>query len=334
MSTSVSVIIPTFNRASYLPACFDSVLASGLPNLQVVVVDDGSTDNTAEVVRWYRSNVSSAVSYFEQRNAGPAAARNLGFRNSTGAYVCFLDSDDSWLPRGPASLLQALEAHREYGVAFGDTLMGNDGSGWTSFVETYGGAAFSCLPKRILDGEAVLLEKGPFFRQLAIRNVMFLGSLFLRRSAFERIGGFQESLCGAADWDLFLRLAAHFEVLYVSDVPVARYLKHDVAMSNDASHMNQEFMFALANVLEVAHLSAVDRQHVRRLLKRHRFDWAYQAYDAGRLDLARRRFVDAARRSGPSIDVLLYLLLSCAPTPLVQRIRTFKRFVLRRSDVC
>jgi glycosyltransferase involved in cell wall biosynthesis len=325
--TTVSVIIPTFNRAAYLPACIASIVNSGIPNLEILVVDDGSTDNTASVVR----SCGSSVRYVRQENAGPAAARNLGTLHSHGRYLCYLDSDDAWLSDGPAALFAALERHPRHFAAFGDTEMGSPEAGFASFIDTYGGAAFRALPSERLDDRLVLFRRGPLFRRMAIRNVMFLGSLMIRREAIEEVGGFHESLCGAADWDFFLRLAARFNVMHLVSPPVARYLKHESAMSNDASHMNRDFMLALAHVLEVVEtiddIPAADREHVRRLLRRHRFDWGYEAYDAGRMAEARRRFASAIRESGPSIKAIAYLALSCAPREVVQGVRRFKRLV-------
>src|SRR5262249_55410276 len=149
--------------------------------------------------------------------------------------------------------------------------------------------------------------------------------LLLRRSAIDQIGGFHESLCGAADWDFFLRLTSRFDVLHLPGVAASRYIKHEIGMSNDATHMNHDFMLALAHVLEVIErdgdVPEEDRAHVRQQLRRHQFDWGYHAYAAGHLHEARRRFAAAVRESGPSVKAVAYLALSCAPPQVVAKVR-------------
>src|SRR5947207_1339494 len=91
---SFSVIVPTFNRAKVLPEALDSIFMQGIPDVQVIVVDDGSIDNTEAVVAGY----GHRVCYVRQENSGAAAARNLGVDLATGCFISFLDSDDVWMP--------------------------------------------------------------------------------------------------------------------------------------------------------------------------------------------------------------------------------------------
>ena len=100
----VSVVIPTYNRLSVLPRALDSVFGQTLPALEVIVVDDGSTDGTAD---WVRANYPKAR-VIEQENRGVSAARNTGIRESCGQWLAFLDSDDSWLPKKLHEQVQAL----------------------------------------------------------------------------------------------------------------------------------------------------------------------------------------------------------------------------------
>jgi glycosyltransferase involved in cell wall biosynthesis len=90
----VSVILPTFNRARFLPDALESIFVQGVRNVQVVVVDDGSTDDTERIVAAY----GERVQYVRQENGGPAAARNTGLRFAEGRFISFLDSDDVWMP--------------------------------------------------------------------------------------------------------------------------------------------------------------------------------------------------------------------------------------------
>src|SRR5688572_7424654 len=106
MAPSVSVIIPTFNRAALVRQAIQSLQASGVPGVEVVIADDGSTEDIEAVAR----SIAGVV-YVRQANAGPAKARNTGFAASSGRYVCFLDSDDHWIPGAAARLVEQLDAN-------------------------------------------------------------------------------------------------------------------------------------------------------------------------------------------------------------------------------
>ncbi|HET7536321.1 MAG TPA: glycosyltransferase family A protein, partial [Candidatus Didemnitutus sp.] len=113
---TVSAIIPTYNRAHLLPAALASIFAQTQPVDEVIVVDDGSKDNTADVLRTY----GDRVRYIRQQNAGAGAARNHGMREARGDYVAFLDSDDLWMPEKNARQQELLRAHPEIDFLFGD----------------------------------------------------------------------------------------------------------------------------------------------------------------------------------------------------------------------
>ncbi len=108
--TTISLIIPAFNRAALIGATLDSVLAQTHPVSEVLVVDDGSTDNTREVVREYEKRSQGIIRLIQQKNVGPSAARNHGLSLCTGDYVAFLDADDLWLPRKIEKQLALLQS--------------------------------------------------------------------------------------------------------------------------------------------------------------------------------------------------------------------------------
>lgn len=315
----LSVIVPTFNRAPFLEACIASIRSSGIPDLEVIVVDDGSTDDTETIV----AGLAAPIRYVRQTNQGPAAARNLGVATSTGQFICFLDSDDVWLPEGPARLLALLQAYPQYGAAFGDASVGNHESGYASFFETFGGDAFRALPGTRIERDVKVIERHHLFRRLSTRNVMFLGSLMLRRECVADVGEFYA--CGTEDWDWFMRLVVSREVLCLERPRISKYLKHEVSITANGDRMNRDFMRALSHVQDVVDLDPEDRAHVAALLKVHRFDYGYAAYDRGQLEEARRRFADAMRESGVSVRPLLYFLLCSAPSSLVAGLRRLKQ---------
>lgn len=184
----VSVIIPTYNCARYLEEAIDSALAQTYPRVEVVVVDDGSTDNTEAVVRSY----GPRVRYVHQANAGTPSARNTGVAASTGELIALLDHDDRWLPEKLA--LQA--------PYFSDpTVVMVHGGGRVFDAET-GRITSEYLPEPEL-GTHDLLE----WCRVGCATVV------LRRSALEAAGPFDPSVPGADDWDMWIRISARGRVL-------------------------------------------------------------------------------------------------------------------------
>jgi glycosyltransferase involved in cell wall biosynthesis len=310
----VSVVIPTYNRAALVARGVASLRATGGANVEILVVDDGGTDDTERVVR------EAGATYVRQANAGPAAARNTGFKASRGRYVAFIDSDDEWLP-GIGRLVRQIAANPDVDVVFADTAMGSDADGYVSFVQTYGGDRFFALPhQRRADGVRVL-ERRPFFLQLSTRNVMFLGSMLIRREFFARIGGFDPLLRGAADWDFFMRATAAGAMAYSDGEPVSRYYKHEQGMSTDSDHMEEDFIKALDSVRRRSALDPVELAHVNARLRDHVFGWAWLAYDKGDLRAMRRRLQWARQLGQFGLREAAYLTLTFLPSPLVMALR-------------
>jgi glycosyltransferase involved in cell wall biosynthesis len=315
----VSVIIPTYNRADLLARCLRSLQAAGVPDLEIIVVDDGGTDNSDEIVSSF-----SGVRYLRQANAGPATARNFGFSASRGGYVAFIDSDDEWIDGHILRLAAQLDANPDVSVVFADSAMGNPESGFVSFIETFGRDQFHALPHQNRDGLRVL-ERRPFLIHLSTRNVMFLGSMLFRRQAFEALGGFDGGLCGAADWDVFMRAVAMDTVAFSDGPSVSRYYRHSAAMSNDIDHMQEDSIRALESVCRRSELDSDERAHIEGRLRELSFGWAYHAYDRGDFKAARDRLQRQTGSRGIGVREGAYLLATYLPPGLVIAMRKARR---------
>jgi glycosyltransferase involved in cell wall biosynthesis len=268
----VSVVIPCYNQARFLPEAIDSVLRQTYPDVDVIVVDDGSTDETSNVVARYQG-----IEAIRQENRGLAAARNRGLEASRGAYVLFLDADDRLRPDAAGLLCDELDRHPD--------------------------AAFAAGLCQQIDVEGRLLpvvEKpragdDPYLELLTEAHIWMPGTVLYRRAAVEQAGGFDTKIDAAADYDLYLKLARRHSVLLL-DRLVGEYRQHSDSMSRSAGPMLAGVMTAL-------------RRHrdVRRRDERHRSAYAAGVADArgyfGRLlvleshDLLRRRRGPAAMRT-------------------------------------
>lgn len=322
----LSVVVPTYNRAELVVQCIRSLKACDVTRLEIIVVDDGSTDDTARVIA-----SESDVMYLRQNNSGPATARNLGIAHSHGRYVAFLDSDDQWLPGAATEIIRFLDANPDVDLVFCEAQMGNPRNGYGSWIEMAGERAFFELPCRHSDKNFRVLERGPFFAQMLVRNAVFIGATIMRREAFELAGGFDRELCGAADWELWLRMASQMTFAFCSE-PLAIYLRHDDCMSNDNDHMVHDFYLALKKVGEkCAHLSPDERALLERQRRAHLFGYAYAAYDRGDYQAAKGRFGRVLCEGKARPRAYGYWLATRLPRGLVAAAR-HARWWLRRDE--
>jgi glycosyltransferase involved in cell wall biosynthesis len=318
---ALTCIIPTYNRAAYVRDCLIALRESGVTDLEVIVSDDGSTDDTAAVV----AETDPAAKYLWQPNSGtPSTARNAAFAISTGRYVGFLDCDDAWLPGAGATAVRLLDGYPEIEVLFGDARMGNTDDGYVSWIESAGQDSFLRLPHHEPEPGFRVLDRRALFRRMAVRNPLFIGACIMRREAFEKSGGFDPDLRGAADWDLWLRMASRFTFGFLQ-APLAIYTLHPENMSSDHDHMIGEFCQTLANTLRNCELVPDDQQWVRQQLRHHLFSHAYLAYDRGDTAEAAKRFRRAVA-AGDGRPMTLALAAACLlPTWAVRRLRSLKQ---------
>jgi glycosyltransferase involved in cell wall biosynthesis len=217
MSPRVSVIIPTYNRAGLLSTAIDSVLAQTYANLEVIVVDDGSTDGTSEVVGGYAD--PRVVGVHVEHTGVLGAVRNAGLARAGGEWVAFLDSDDAWLPEKLDRQATELERRPEVGLVCtnAEIVDGRDALTGAPFVD----------PGLRADGHV--------FERLVGSNFVIVSTVLARRALVERVGRFAEMplLHGVEDYDLWLRLALVTEFVYIPSA-LALYRKHPGSMNQDA----------------------------------------------------------------------------------------------------
>jgi glycosyltransferase involved in cell wall biosynthesis len=217
----VSVIIPCYNQAHFLHEAIQSALAQTYSHREIFIVDDGSTDNTAEVTAGF-----GGVRYIRQENLGVSTARNQGLKGSRGEYLVFLDADDRLLPEALEIGIDCMRQHPECAFA----------SGHSRFITADGA---------LLAPPAQLCVTRDHYLELLRGNYIWCpGSVIYRRSAFEVVKGFDTSLGPGADYDLYLRITRNYPV-FCHNQFVAGYRLHSSSMSADPSLMLQDTLKAL-----------------------------------------------------------------------------------------
>jgi glycosyltransferase involved in cell wall biosynthesis len=216
----VDVIIPAYNAAKYLPIALESVVAQTFADWRIILVDDGSTDNTSEVVAPFLARLGPKLSYLKQPNAGMSAARNTAIRNSSSEFVALLDADDIWLPDRLLKSLEKFENRPDVGLSYGYIArVGPDGRVIDTFAD------------RQRNGE------GWIARSIFTRMVYLPApTITFRRCCVNDVGVFDESMWATEDRDLWLRIALRYKVALVPHL-IAHYRTSPGSMTTDPERM-------------------------------------------------------------------------------------------------
>ena len=211
----VAVVIPCYNGGRFLREAIESVLCQTWPAAELVVVNDGSTDDTAAVARSYEQ-----VRYIEQRNQGAPAARNTGIRSSTSEFLVFLDADDRLQPHALAAGVESLRANPEWAFVSGDVrVVAEDGA--PRFVPTH----------RPRPGD-------PYIQLLRSNYIWTPGVVMYRREILRAVNGFVTWAGASADYELNLRIARRFPIGRHRQI-ILDYRQHPFSMSSDVRYMLQ-----------------------------------------------------------------------------------------------
>jgi glycosyltransferase involved in cell wall biosynthesis len=209
----VSVVIATYNRAPFLRPAIHSVLNQTFEDFELIVVDDGSQDNTAEVVNGFRDNRLRYIPHTV--NKGGGAARNTGILNSAGEYIAFLDDDDAWLPEKLEKQVALLDrSPRTVGGVYTGTFNVHKASG------------------RIVS-QRLPSKRGHIFQDMLTHNwVRTTTTVVVRKECFDKVGLFDETLTSSQDYDMWIRIAKEYEFECIAE-PLAKYYVHDTRISTN-----------------------------------------------------------------------------------------------------
>jgi len=233
----VSVIIPTYNRSAWLKGAIDSVLAQTFSDFELLVVDDGSTDDTRQLVAGY----GDRVGYIHQPNRGPSAARNLGIKNARAEWICFLDSDDRWLKRKLQTQVELVTKNPDVKVCYTDEIWIRNGVRVNpkKIHRKYSGWIYQrCLPLCIISPSSVMVH----------------------RQVFEKVGLFDEQLPVCEDYDLWLRISSQYPITFIPKPLIIKNGGHPDQLSRKLWGMDRFRVTALEKMLRQGVLSEQDRK--------------------------------------------------------------------------
>lgn len=288
----VSVVIPTYNSAAFLPQSIESVLQQTYDNFEVIVIDDGSTDNTEAVLADYKDKIR----YIKKNNGGPSGARNLGIAEAKGEFIAFQDSDDLWLPEKLQLQMEYLTTHPEIAVLYTDLIQFNQqGVVSAGLEERYGS-----------------LPSGYIFEELLVNHAITLSTIIVRRSCIDEIGVFDESLIGAEDYNFYLRLARKFQFDFLNQALVHKRL-HTNNLSDDLDQMCED---EVKNLDKIALMFPDARIPKRKLAARIYTRFGKYYFGQKRFNQANACFNQAFRLSPFSVETWHLWMLAAIPDGL------------------
>lgn len=244
---SVSVIIPTFNRRETLSRALASVIAQSRPPEEILVVDDGSTDGTAELVTNRAETCGLLRLLVLPENRGVSHARNQGIQATRGEWIAFLDSDDEWLPNKLQKQIELLTGHPRFKVVHGEEI-------WIR-----NGVRVNAAKKHAKSGGRIYEKSLPLC-------VMSPSTIMIHRSVFEEVGVFDPAFTVCEDYELWLRITARYEIGFVTEPIIRKYGGHADQLSSKYKAMDYWRVKALARMLNDPFLSESEKARTREVL--------------------------------------------------------------------
>jgi len=280
---TVSIIIPTYNREHLLGRAIQSVLDQTYQNFELIIVDDGSTDDTEKLVKSFNSEKIRYIRHGE--NKGPSAARNTGIQSAKGDYIAFQDSDDEWMPEKLEKQIRAFEtASPAVGIVY---------TGRYRIINN---------KKEYLPLAGVTPKDGDVFSSLLKVCFVCTPVALVKRDCFERAGMFDERFPPFEDWELFLRMSRYYQFKYINEPLVIKYCQPDSISENQSARIK-----ALKQMLETYF---EDIKQDKTLLARYYFRLGNFLCSYGKLSKGRGYFIKSVKTHPLDIRVPSAFLVS------------------------
>ena len=261
----VSVVIASYNMGHYVCQAVDSVLAQDYSNVEVIVVNDGSVDDTREHLKKYDAN--ERVKIIHQPNGGQTVAKNRGLQEATGEFIGFCDADNYWLPGKLSRQLDVFAERPDIGVVYGDL----------SLIDENG---------NLLPTNPVCRYSGKITGRLLCDNFVTFNTTLIPRTVLKKVGGFDEQLRMGIDYELWLRISVQYEFFYLQE-PLVAYRIWGGQMSNRVGERFENFFRLMNNFLE-RYPDSVSPAEVKR-------GWAHTYVSRGRWKVAEKQYSEALK---------------------------------------
>ncbi|HTJ54113.1 MAG TPA: glycosyltransferase [Nitrosospira sp.] len=296
---TVSVIIPSYNCELYIAETLESILDQTFKDIEIIVVDDGSTDKTRQIVTSY----GAPVRLVTQANAGVCAARNRGIREAAGQYICLMDHDDYWLPDKLAWQLEQMQRHPEVALVYSTFAWWNpDPNGVFPDPRNYKDDS-SCA---VIDEEF----SGWIYHLLLLDCWVLTSSALIRAEVFDKCGSFDESLPYSEDWDLWLRIAREYSFIKLKKA-LTLYRQHPRQGNRTPRNIDYRTELLSRAVARWGLCSpdgrCITRRQFRETISRYHMEFGIRHLVAGNVRIANHSFLKSWLASPARLKRLAYI---------------------------
>jgi glycosyltransferase involved in cell wall biosynthesis len=321
----VSVVIPSYNCGRFLPETLDSVLSQTFKDYEIIVIDDGSTDNTEQIVKPY----TNSITYLRGPNKGASAARNSGMKIARGELVAFLDADDLWDSEKLGAQVTFMDSHPKIGVNYTNCTFFDGLPPAATGFEERDSALLRYSREKIANSDYILTGTSLLEDFLTIQAFPKPSTLMVRRQCFEQVGYFDETLYICEDTQMCLRLAKYFRFGYVDRPLVRRRVRTDTLSSAADNRRYAAIHIQMFDDLSkwIA-LSDNEKAITTRLVSSYCFSAGYAEFSDGRSASGRHHFQKSFKTCA-NLRALAYLLMTFLPLNWIKTFRIVKQQLAR-----
>lgn len=311
---AISVVIPAYNAGAYIGEAVESVRRQGQAIREIIIVDDGSTDNTSEVV----ANLGNDIRYIKQENAGPSAARNLGIHLATSPLIAFLDADDVWTENKTSAQMAVFHTYQDVGLVASD-MAETDSRGRVvtpsvlaahdllGFFQDLGGAP---VPQAL--------------RRLVEKNFIPTGTVIAKRKLLLDLGGFKTDIRYGEDLELWARIASRSPIVCLPYVHMLRR-QHGANATQATEPMLNDLVKVMKNLRDCCGIELREQGgNPDHAVSNALFDLAYWHFAAVNLSLAHETFLKCLSEK-PSLRTAMYVASCHLPVSMVRKLRRLKQ---------
>jgi glycosyltransferase involved in cell wall biosynthesis len=325
MNELVSVIIPLFNRISFIEATLASIAHQKYNHLEVIIIDDGSTDGSADYAISVMDKCNLKGKVITIKNSGPDAARDFGITRAKGSILAFLDSDDIWSPDYLEEMVNALNQDDKYLWAFSDFYL-TDARATPVAVKSKELKLIQTLLSNKLDVETYLISVN-LFTYLLQEQPIFPSGLIIRRCLYDQMGTFTKHIQQrilSLEWEFMLRCAKAAPVVYVQK-PLVFIRKHEGNISGALVKQEEGEIAVLQTVLNTYNLTHKEKRIVHSEIARRSWNVGYHYYLTNNSKLSRSWFIGSFNQKN-SLTSVLFIVATYLPSSIKRTIRKVRKF--------
>lgn len=286
----VSVVVPTYNSAQYISETINSIIAQTYHDIEIIIVDDCSTDDTERVVKSFSSDKIRYIR-LTKNHGGPSKPRNVGIKAAKGKYIAFCDSDDMIMPDRIESSVKLFDKHPELGMTFSDEQKFSEvtGEDLGNFLREYD--LFHSLPKEKASENCFIIASKDAFPCLFYENYIMPSGVTVRSSIFQKVGYFDETITNGDDWDMWFRISQKFPVGFVDKIGF-RYRVRTNSISGRGPELAENRSQVIRKQLETG-ISIKLQKRCHELIGMNNYGIGYYFQMRGEMEEARKYYLQS-----------------------------------------